>query len=124
VGIVVAAAIVSDGRVLAAQRSAPPELAGGWEFPGGKVERGEAPETALARECAEELGIRIKVGVRLGIATDGVELHLYAAEIESGIPLPLQDHDKLRWVRPAELDDVAWLPVDAALLDVVRGLLR
>ena len=123
-GIVVAAAIFSDGRVLAAQRNAPPELAGGWEFPGGKIESGETPETALARECNEELGIRIKVGARLGIATEGVELHLYAAEIESGIPLPLQDHDKLRWVRPAELDDVDWLPVDRALLDVVRPYLR
>jgi len=123
VGIVVAAAIISDGRVLAAKRSAPPELAGGWEFPGGKVEPGESPEAALIRECAEELGVRIKVGELLGTATDRIDLHLYAAEIESGIPLPLQDHDKLRWVRAGDLDDVAWLPVDRALLDTVRPLL-
>ena len=122
-GIVVAAAIIADGRVLAARRIAPAELAGGWEFPGGKVEDGETAQAALVRECAEELGIRIRVGERLGTATDRVELHLYAAEIESGIPLPLQDHDKLRWVRPAELDEVGWLPIDRALLETVRPLL-
>lgn len=121
--VVVAAAIISDGRVLAARRSAPPELAGGWEFPGGKIEPGELPEDALARECLEELGVVVRVGDRLGSAVDGIELHLYAAEIAGGLPLPLQDHDKLRWVRLGELDDVGWLPIDRALLDGVRPLL-
>jgi 8-oxo-dGTP diphosphatase len=121
--LVVAAAIISDGRVLAARRSAPPEVAGSWEFPGGKVEPGETPEVALARECLEELGVTIRVGDRLAVTTEQIELHLYAAEISGGIPLPLQDHDKLRWVRPAELDDVEWLPIDRVLLGSVLPLL-
>ena len=121
--LVVAAAIISDRRVLAARRSGPSELAGGWEFPGGKVEEGESPEHALVRECAEELGVTIRVGEHLGTASDRIELHLYAAEIAGGIPLPLEDHDLLRWLRAGDLDSVDWLPVDLALLDVVRPLL-
>lgn len=121
--LVVAAAIISDQRVLAARRSAPPEIAGGWEFPGGKVEPGETPEHALARECLEELGVTVRVGERLAVTKDAIELHLYAGEISAGIPLPLQGHDKLRWVRTAELDDVDWLPIDRALIDAVRPLL-
>ena len=122
--LVVAAAIISDARVLAARLSAPSETAGGWEFPGGKVEPGETSEAALARECDEELGVTIHVGAHLGTATDRIELHLYAAEISAGIPLPLEDHDQLRWLRLGDLDSVDWLPVDRALLDVVRPLLE
>jgi 8-oxo-dGTP diphosphatase len=121
--LVVAAAIISDRRVLAARRSAPADVAGGWEFPGGKVESGETPEVALARECLEELGVVVRVGDRLAISIESIELHLYAAEIAAGIPLPLEDHDQLRWVRAADLDSLDWLPIDAALLDSVRPLL-
>ena len=64
--MIVAAAIVHDGRVLACERAAPPEVAGRWEFPGGKVEPGETDAQALARECAEELGVRVAVGARVG----------------------------------------------------------
>lgn len=122
--IVVAAAVIVDGRVLAARRSAPAEVAGGWEFPGGKVEPGETPEAALARECLEELGVTISVGAELGVASDRIELRLFAAELVAGSPTPLEDHDELRWLGGAELDDVEWLPIDRVLLDVVRPLLR
>src|SRR5215467_10554281 len=54
-GLVVGAAIIARGRLLAAQRADPPELAGGWELPGGKVEPGESDQEALVRECHEEL---------------------------------------------------------------------
>ena len=64
--VIVAAVIITDGRVLACERSAPPEVAGRWEFPGGKVEPGETDPQALARECAEELGVRVEVGDRVG----------------------------------------------------------
>jgi 8-oxo-dGTP diphosphatase len=114
---VVAAAIVRDGRLLAARRTQPSRHAGGWEFPGGKVEPGEDDATALGRECEEELGIGIAVGPRLGEATDGdVRIVLYGATIEHGEPAPLEDHDALRWLAPDELDSVAWLPIDVALL--------
>ena len=63
--IVVGAAIVHDGRLLAARRSAPADLAGGWELPGGKVEPGESEADALVRECREELGVAVVVGERV-----------------------------------------------------------
>ena len=124
VRVVVAAAIVRNGLVLAARRSAPAELAGRWEFPGGKIELDETPQAALVRECREELGVDLVVGSRIGHANGHVELHLYAASLVGGEPTPLQDHDELRWLGPGELDAVDWLPIDLALLDSVRPLLR
>jgi 8-oxo-dGTP diphosphatase len=124
VRVVVAAAIIVAGRVLAARRSAPTLVAGGWEFPGGKVEPGESPQDALARECVEELGVRVGVGAELGVAGDHIELHLFACALIDGEPVPLEDHDELRWLGGAELDEVGWLPIDRALLDAVRPLLR
>ena len=123
--IVVGAAIVHAGRVLAARRSAPPAVAGGWEFPGGKVEPGESPEDALARECREELGVTVGVGARLGTADiqPGFELHVYAAALIAGTPWPLQDHDELRWLTAAELDDVPWLAADRPVLPTLLRLL-
>jgi mutator protein MutT len=118
---VVGAAIVRDGRVLAARRSAPHPLAGGWEFPGGKVEPGESEADALVRECQEELGVTVAVTERLGQArAEPIVLTLYAAELAAGAPAPLVDHDELRWVLAAELDSLAWLPIDRELLPAVR----
>lgn len=122
---VVGAALVRDGRVLAARRSQPARLAGGWEFPGGKVEPGETEAAALARELREELGVEAVVGERLGNAADGsIELTVYAVTLTNGDPQPLQDHDELRWLTAPELPSVAWLPIDAALLPTVAALLR
>lgn len=121
---VVGAALVRDGRVLAARRARPSKLAGGWEFPGGKVEPDESPPAALVRECREELAVTIEVGDRLGEASDeSFQLTVYAAMLTDGEPQPLQDHDELRWLAADELHDVAWLPIDAALLPVVADLL-
>jgi 8-oxo-dGTP diphosphatase len=118
VTVVVGAAIVRDGRVLAARRSAPPELAGQWEFPGGKVEAGESERAALVRECREELGVDIEPGERLAEATirPGLVLRLYRATLLTGEPAALQDHDELRWLGADELDSVPWLPADRPLL--------
>jgi 8-oxo-dGTP diphosphatase len=128
VGVVVGAAIVRAGRVLAARRSAPPELAGGWEFPGGKVEPGESDGTALARECREELGVSIVVAELLGATALGAtelgparELRVYRAELVSGEPRALQDHDELRWLDAGELESVRWLPADRPLLAAVAA---
>jgi mutator protein MutT len=117
---VVGAAIVRDGRVLAARRAGPSRLAGGWEFPGGKVEPGEDEPAALIRECVEELGVLIAVGDRLAEVTDGpIRLALYAATLVEGTPQPLHDHDELRWLTAPDLSSVGWLPIDAALVAVV-----
>jgi len=125
--VVVAAAIVRDGRVLVARRRRPP--AGGWEFPGGKVEGGESDSEALVRECREELGIGISVGARLPgewPIGSGRVLRVYLAELPAGEPACGPDHDELRWLARAELLDVDWLPADlpavAVLADGLIGL--
>jgi 8-oxo-dGTP diphosphatase len=131
VRLVVAAAIVDDlaapTRVLAARRVEPRTLAGGWEFPGGKVEPGETTAAALHRELREELQVRVRLGVELPPAggtawplADGLEMRLWFAEITAGIPAPTDSHDELRWLSAAELDDVPWLPADGPIVDRLR----
>ncbi|MCU0264707.1 MAG: NUDIX domain-containing protein [Actinomycetia bacterium] len=113
--VVVGGALVRDGRLLAARRSRPAGLAGGWELPGGKVEPGETEAAALRRELAEELGVEATLGVRVGgdWALDAGVLRVWLAEPgEAEQPRPLEQHDALRWLTVAELDDVAWLPGD------------
>lgn len=122
--MIVGAAIISEGRVLACARAAPPELAGRWELPGGKVEPGESEEAALIRECEEELGVRVEVGDRVGddvpLAGGWAVLRAYAARLVDGeAPRPLE-HAELRWLGVDELDSVPWLPADAPILAALR----
>jgi 8-oxo-dGTP diphosphatase len=130
--VVVGAAIL-DGdppgcRVLATERAEPPHLAGYWEFPGGKVEPGEADVAALVRECHEELDVTIAVGPRLGadlrVAGPRGEwvLRVWTARIVSG-DVRLVEHAAARWLSAAELDDVPWIPADQPLVDALRALL-
>jgi 8-oxo-dGTP diphosphatase len=121
---VVGAVLVQDGRVLACRRSAPAELAGGWEFPGGKVEPGESPSAAVERECREELGIEVHAVTELGRADDGrIDLILWQVNLVDGTPVPLADHDLVAFVGADQLDVLRWLPIDRALLGAVRPLL-
>ncbi|BAH54239.1 NTP pyrophosphohydrolase [Rhodococcus opacus B4] len=118
-GEVVAAAIIVDGRLLLAQRTRPPELAGLWELPGGKAEAGESPEDALRRELREELGVEVSGGDRIGDDVplpDGRVLRAYRVELVSGTPAAL-DHAELRWVDERELGEIdlvgndrGWVP--------------
>src|SRR5690349_18261216 len=122
--IVVAGAIVAESKVLIAQRTRPPELAGSWELPGGKVAAGEAEPEALARELAEELGVDVTVGEHLGDVELGATttLRAYAATLLHGEPQP-HDHAALRWVSAAELDAVDWVPADRGFLPALKRLL-
>jgi 8-oxo-dGTP diphosphatase len=125
--VIVAAVIIVDGRVLAAERSAPPEVAGRWEFPGGKVEPGETDAQALARECLEELGVRVAVGERVGpdvpLAHGRAVLRVFAVELlNEDIPEALE-HTSLRWLAADELDIVPWLPADKPIVAELRSLL-
>jgi 8-oxo-dGTP diphosphatase len=124
--VVVGAAILHAGRVLAACRRAPAELAGCWEFPGGKVEDGESETDALVRECREEMGIEVAVGPMIGAhsITDGVVLHVYLAEHLLGYPEPRQDHNEMRWLAAADLNSVDWLPADRPMLAAIAAALR
>jgi 8-oxo-dGTP diphosphatase len=130
---VVGAALVDDlarpTRLLAARRTEPPGLAGGWEFPGGKVEPGEGDLEALHRELCEELGIEVTVGERLvGPRPDGrwplgerYAMDVWWAVVTSGEPAPLGDHDELRWLRRDELRSVPWLPADLPIVEVIAA---
>jgi 8-oxo-dGTP diphosphatase len=125
--IIVGAAIISDGRVLACERALPPEMAGRWEFPGGKVDPGETEEQALIRECQEELGVDVEVGGRVGddiTMLDGAAiLKVYLARLVNGaMPVPLE-HSDIRWLAGDELDTVPWLPADAPIVTALRPLL-
>ena len=123
--LVVGAALLRDGRVLASRRTGPPHLAGLWEFPGGKVEDGESDVAALERELAEELRVSALVGPQLGedlLIADGVHLRVFVCTDVVGEPA-LVDHDAHRWLAVDELDDVPWIPVDAPLVEDLRQLL-
>jgi 8-oxo-dGTP diphosphatase len=133
--LVVAAVIVDDlthpTRLLAARRAAPRTLAGGWEFPGGKVEPGEDPIAALHRELAEELQVTVDLGDELPPPNGGAwpivpghEMRLWFAVVTSGTPMPTGSHDQLRWLPGDQLDQVSWLPADRAIVAQLRSLLQ
>lgn len=126
--VVVGAALLDGGRLLAARRSAPASLAGGWELPGGKVEAGESDEAALVRECREELGVLVTLGARIGAdwpLAAGLVLRVWTATVAPGqpAPAPLEDHDELRWLDPDDWFSVAWLPADLPVVTAVRASL-
>jgi 8-oxo-dGTP diphosphatase len=124
--VVVAAAIIRNGRVLAARRALPPESAGQWEFPGGKVEDGETQADALVREIREEIGVEIAVGEPLGqsrIDEDTV-LRIFEAELLTGDEEARYDHDEIRWFAVEDLVSVVWLDSDLALVPAVANQLR
>jgi alanyl-tRNA synthetase len=119
--VVVAGAVEARGRLLAARRSRPPSLAGGWELPGGKVEPGEDPAAALVRELREELGIDVEVVAPIHGPLDGdwpldegSVLRVMRCRIERGEPAPGIAHDEVWWLAPDEVSAVPWLDADAA----------
>ena len=123
----VVAAIIRDGDKIFATQRGHGELKGGWEFPGGKIEPGETPEEALAREVWEELETEIVVGERIDtIEYDYPTFHLsmdcFWAEVVSG-GLVLTEHTAAKWLTKDELENVEWLPADVGLIETLREML-
>ena len=128
--LVAAVALVdADGRVLLAQRQEGKDMAGLWEFPGGKVAPGETPEAALIRELREELGIDTRGSCLAPIAFAShryasfhLLMPLYVCRIWRGDPRPIE-HQALAWVRSARLGDYKMPPADAPLVAMLRDYL-
>lgn len=126
---VAAALIVRNGEVLIGQRRTDQPMASLWEFPGGKIETGESPQQALARELSEELGIQASIGppvtrirhnYRHGGAVDlqFFAVHEFAGEIDNQI------YQQVRWVRLQDLTTYDFLAADRGLIrDLAAGKL-
>ncbi len=127
--IVAAAVLVEAGRVLLSQRKSGTHLAGAWEFPGGKVEPGEDPRAALARELKEELGIDAEAGDVVEVTfhryeTKDVLLLFFRTTRLPGSPEPRAlDVADVRWSGLEDLKDELFPPADVAVLAKVRKLL-
>lgn len=130
--LVVAAAIVDDlaqpRHLLAARRKPPSKYAGLWEFPGGKVEAGEKPLAALARELREELGVDVAIDAEVPNpagatwpAADGIEIRLWLAQITRGEPHARVAHDDIRWLAATEWTTIDWLAPDLPMLETLRA---
>ena len=119
---VVAAVLTHDGRILACRRAPGRTAAGKWEFPGGKVDDGETPEAALAREIGEELGVVVEIGPLLHRASTAVgdaviDLSCFRAFPLGELPHASTDHDELRWLAPAELRALDWAAPDVPAVE-------
>ena len=128
--IVAAAALVgSDGRVLLQQRAPGRQMAGLWEFPGGKLEEQELPEAALVRELKEELGIEADAADVVPATFASAKLNdrhllllLYICRKWRGVPQPL-DAIALKWVRPNQMAELEMPPADRPLIPILEALI-
>ena len=126
--LVVAAALFDrEGRVLIARRPPGKQLAGLWEFPGGKVEPGESPEAALIREVKEELDLTVDEAALAPItfashayADFHLLMPLYAVTRWEGEPVA-REHDGLAWAAPDDLGSYAMPPADAPLISALKA---
>lgn len=126
--VVVGAAIVHNGRLLAQQRRYPAREAGRWELPGGRVDPGEHEGDAIVRECREELDVWVSSGARVGTDVplrNGMLLRVHRAALTDGTSEPRAvEHRALRWLDGSDLSDVEWMDADHVLVHSLRQLLR
>ena len=118
---VVCAVIVNKGRIFACQRGYG-EWKDWWEFPGGKIEQGEAPKEALKREIREELAAEIEVGDLLTIVEYDyskfhLTMHCYLCHLKDDTQPLLLEHEAARWLETHELKSVRWLPADDGVIE-------
>ena len=117
---VVAAVIRSEDKIFATARGYG-EFKGQWEFPGGKIERGETPQEALAREIQEELDVKIEVGdlidtIEYDYSSFHLSMNCFWCNITEG-EITLKEAEEARWLSKDELYSVDWLPADMELIE-------
>ena len=128
--LVVGVALIDvDGRILLAQRPEGKRMSGLWEFPGGKVEKGETPEAALIREIKEELGIDITESCLAPFSFSSYaydDFHLlmpiYLCRVWEGILTP-REQQKIKWVRLEDFDNYSMPPADIPLVAMLKEFL-
>lgn len=114
---VVGAILIENNRILCAQRGETKTLAKLWEFPGGKIETGETPQEALARELKEELMIEVEIAAEVFEQTSyfydfgKVNLTTFICLLKKGRP-QLTEHIEVKWLRPSDLSSLEWAPAD------------
>ena len=122
----VVGAVFHDGeRFLACRKKPGKPLEGHWEFPGGKIERGETPEQALTREIREELNLIAEVGQKVTTTTyeydfATIELTTFYCTLVDG-DLRLTDHDDTKWVTSTEAAHLAWAPADIPAVEAIAS---
>lgn len=120
---VVAAVIVRDGSLFATQRGYG-DFKDMWEFPGGKMERGETPQDALVREIREELDAEITVGdlirtVEYDYPAFHLKMHCFLCSLKSE-DIVLKEHEAARWLSKKDLRSVNWLPADLSVIETLE----
>ena len=128
----VVAAVIADDldhptKILATERGYG-EFKGQWEFPGGKIEKGETPEEAIRREIREELEVEIEVGPLLGtIEYDYPNFHLsmdnFLAKVRKGTII-LKEAEAAKWLTKGSLDTVGWLPADQTIIEKIHEIME
>ena len=118
----------SEGRFLACLRPAGKHLGGLWEFPGGKVDPGESPESALVRELQEELAVGVEVGLPLtpviwSYEERTIRLRPFRCTIVSG-ELQAIEHERLYWCLPEDFNDLPWAAADVPILQEISASIR
>jgi 8-oxo-dGTP diphosphatase len=122
ISIVTAAVIEKNGRVLIAKKRQGSKFAGKWEFPGGKVEKGETPEQCLKRELGEELAVTAEIGgifctsEHTYMPQQTIRLLAYRTTLISD-GFDLNDHEEIRWVEPANLGRYVFLEADKPIVE-------
>lgn len=124
---VAAALVFHAGRLLITRRPAGKHLGGFWEFPGGKLEKGESFQDCLKRELREELGIQVRVGTLLASVDHSyppeqtLRIHFYRCALDSGTPSPIEC-DAVEWITVSMLNDYAFPPADAGVLAEIQSM--